>query len=397
MIIHADMDAYYASVEIRDNPALADKPVVVAGAADRRGVVSAASYIARQYGIHSAMPTARAVKLCPDLIIVPHRIDYYADVARQIRAIFGRYTPVIEPLSLDEAFLDVTASEHLFGSAEIIGRRIKQDIATELNLVVSVGIAPNKFIAKIASDIEKPNGFVMVSEAQIQTFLDPLPVSRIWGVGKVAEQQLHKQGIYKIADLRRLSESNLIKHFGKHGSHLWQLANGIDERSVCTERETKSISHETTFAVDQTDQALLLSQLFHLTEQVAVRLRNEELKGRTIQIKVRYSDFRTLTRAHSLDTVTDATKTIWQIAKMLFQERLPATKDAIRLIGVGVSGLDEHASITPEQDDLFAEPTKEKQTSAVDKLADEINKKLGSKAVLRGRSVIRSLESDNER
>lgn len=219
-ILHVDMDAFYASIEIRENPALRDKPVIVGGAPERRGVVSAASYAARKFGVHSAMPMSRALRLCPQAVCLPPRIAFYAEVSQQIRDIFARYTPQFEPLSLDEAFLDVTACEKLFSGAEAIAREIKQAIRTELDLVASVGVAPNKFIAKIASDIDKPDGFVVVASDQVQHFLDPLPISRLWGAGKATVSVFERMGIRTIAQLRRQSEAWLQTHFGHHGKHL---------------------------------------------------------------------------------------------------------------------------------------------------------------------------------
>jgi len=261
MIIHADMDAFYASVEIRENPSLVDSPVAVGGPSTGRGVISAANYIARKFGVHSAMPSSVALAKCPDLVLLPGHMSLYADVSKQIQEIFSHYTPQIEPLSLDEAFLDVTASEKLFGNAEKIGRQIKADIKQQLNLIVSIGIAPNKFIAKIASDIDKPDGFVIVEEKDMQIFLDPLPINRIWGVGKVTNRVFQQLGISTVKQLRLSNKELIKKHFGKHGDHLWDLANAIDNRAVESSREAKSISHETTFAQDVSDKTVLLSQL----------------------------------------------------------------------------------------------------------------------------------------
>lgn len=383
MIIHADMDAFYASVEIRDRPDLADKPVAVGGSAEGRGVISAANYVARRFGVHSALPTVTAKRLCPELILLPGRMDLYAEVSQQIRAIFERYTPLIEPLSLDEAFLDVTASEKLFGSAATIGRAIKHAVKSELGLVVSVGIAPNKFIAKIASDIEKPDGFVAVEETQIQAFLDPLPIRRIWGVGKVTEKHLHSLGIYSVRDLRLKPQAFLLQHFGEHGLHLWELANGIDPRPVVTDYDAKSISHEVTFAQDVKDKELLLAKLLQLTEQVSTRLRRHDYQGRTVHLKIRYSDFTTLTRSHTLEHPSNLTRELWLAVKNLFQTRLPNTLPPVRLLGMGVSGFDHPPQ--PLQADLFTVSCeKDKQ---LDKIADAVKERFGSKALQRGRVV----------
>ena len=379
-IIHLDMDAFYASVEIRERPELADKPVVVGGRADGRGVVSAANYIARRFGVHSAMPTATALRLCPGLVVLPGNHALYAQVSQQMHAIFYRYTPQIEPLALDEAFLDVTASERLFGSAEKIGREIKQAILDELSLVASVGIAPNKFLAKLASDVEKPNGFVVVPEDEIEHFLCHLPVTRIWGVGKVAAKGFERLGIRTIGQLRQYSPRLIKEHFGNSGEQFLRLAMGIDDRPVVSESEAKSISNETTFAVDISDKRVMRDWLHALTEQVAWRLRANELKGRTIQIKVRLSDFTTLSRSHSLDDVTDVTAEIWRAVQMLFEQRLPNPLPAVRLLGVGISNFSEPM---PQQGDLFAEEDTNQQRR-IDSVMDAMQSRFGRAAIRRG-------------
>ena len=253
MILHCDMDAFYASVEERDRPELVGHPVIVGGSPEKRGVVAAANYMARRYGVHSAMPAVTARRLCPAGIFLPPRISHYAEVSSQIQEIFGRFTSLVEPLSLDEAFLDVTGSEQLFGPAVQIGRRIKQAVREETQLVVSVGVAPNKFLAKIASDLQKPDGFVVVEPDQIQAFLDPLPVERLWGVGRQGSKVFQRLGIRTVGQLRQWPMETLTSHFGSQGEHLWQLAHGIDDRTVVPEREAKSISHETTFEQDIDD------------------------------------------------------------------------------------------------------------------------------------------------
>jgi len=380
MIIHVDMDAFYASVEIRDRPELAGRPVVVGGAPEGRGVVAAASYEARRFGIRSAMPMARARRLCPELVILPVRMGYYGEVSARIRAVFERYTPLIEPLSLDEAFLDVRASRRLFGSAVDIARRIQQEIADELRLGASVGVAANKFLAKIASDLRKPGGFVVVEPGTEQAFLDPLPVARLWGVGRATEEVLHAEGIATIADLRRCSEAFLAQRLGKSGARLRALAHGIDDRAVVPEREAKSVSHETTFEADITDRSLLKDWLRFLTEAVAERLRRGGLCARTVFIKVRYDDFTTLTRAHTLEQGTHTTEALWQAARALFERRLPRTLPPVRLLGVGASGLE---TPQPEQGDLFDTPERAR-ARALDDAADRIRARFGSTALRRG-------------
>ncbi len=385
MILHCDMDAFYASVEERDRPELLGKPVIVGGSPEKRGVVSAANYVARKYGVHSAMPSAVAHRLCPHGVYLPPRIGYYAEVSRQIRDIFERFTPLVEPLSLDEAFLDVTGSEHLFGTAADIGRQIKQAVRDELRLVVSVGVAPNKFLAKIASDLKKPDALVVVDPDKVQEFLDPLPVERLWGVGKQSSKVFQGLGIRTIGQLRQCPSSLLQARFGSSGEHLWQLARGIDDRSVVPEREAKSISHETTFEHDIADVAALRAWLVDLTEQVGCRLRRHGLRGRTVQLKVRFADFSLITRSSTLPEPTDITDELWRAADELLCQRLPAGHLPVRLLGMGVSGLDGTGLV---QGLLFDGEQREKQGRA-DATADQIKQRFGTDALRRGSSLER--------
>jgi DNA polymerase-4 len=384
-ILHIDMDAFYASVEEREQPGLVGRPVIVGGSPRGRGVVSAANYAARQFGIHSAMPMARAVRLCPEAVCLPVRMQLYAAVSHQIREIFHRYTPLVEPLSLDEAFLDVTLSERLFGSAETIAHSIKEAIRDELSLVASVGIAPNKFIAKIASDLDKPDGFVEVKADEIQAFLGPLPVSRVWGVGKATGKELARLGITTIRQLRQQSEQVLLDRFGKFGSHLWHLANGIDERPVVSDAEAKSISNETTFDTDIGQRDTLQAWLMELTEQVCWRLRQHELYGRTVQIKLRFPDFSTITRSHTLAEATQQTSQVWQAALELFNKAMEKESRPLRLVGVGVSGLGDKAHRPQVQADMFEQPNDTRQ-SQLDDVADAIKSRFGSDGIRRGTS-----------
>ncbi|VAW97588.1 DNA polymerase IV [hydrothermal vent metagenome] len=315
---------------------------------------------------------------------LPGRMDLYVQVSHQIREIFSRYTPLIEPLSLDEAFLDVSASEKLFGSAEHIAQKVKDDILNELELVASVGLAPSKFIAKIASDVNKPDGYVIVDPESVQGFLDPLPVGRIWGAGKVTVAAFDRMGIRTIGQLRRQSQTWLKSQFGQMGDHLWQLANGIDVREVKSEGQSKSISHETTFAVDLYNKDILEAWLSHLTEQVSWRLRKHELKGKTINLKVRHHDFKTITRAQSLSQATDSTDLIWQTVRSLFNQYWTG-KASIRLVGMGVTGLYRHDQVI-EQGDLFVSP----EHTKIDKIADDINARFGATTLQRGRSKNRN-------
>jgi DNA polymerase-4 len=388
MILHVDMDAFYASVEERDRPELVGKPVIVGGTPEGRGVVAAANYVARKFGVHSAMPAVTAKRLCAHGIFLRPRMEYYAEISDQIRAIFERFTPLVEPLSLDEAFLDVTGSERLFGSAVDIGRAIKQEIRERLRLIASVGVAPNKFLAKIASDLQKPDGFVVVEPAQVQEFLDPLPVGRLWGVGKVTGNAFEKLGIHRIGQLRRMPVELLRHHFGCSGDHLWELSQGIDDRSVVPEQEAKSISHETTFAKDLADPEVMRAWLLELSDQVGCRLRRHGLKGRTVNLKVRFEDFHTITRAQTLPQATNVTQEICQTAARMFAERLPARRLHIRLLGVGMSGLDQPELV---QLSLFPEAEHERQ-SRLDEVADRIKEKFGEASLQRALGMLHHVE-----
>jgi DNA polymerase-4 len=380
MILHVDMDAFYASVEELDDPGLVGQPVVVGGTPDGRGVVAAANYAARRYGIHSAMPAARARRLCPHAVFIRSRMDRYVEVSRELRGIFARYTPLLEPLSLDEAFLDVTSSLRLFGDGQAIARRIKEEIRDELGLVASVGVAPNKFLAKLASDLDKPDGLVVVPTDAIEAFLEPLPVSRLWGVGKVSNRDLAEMGVHTIGDLRRLPEELLLSRFGKSAAHLVRLARGIDDRRVVPDRDAKSISHETTFATDIGDAEVLRSWLLELTEQVASRLRRQGLRGKTVFIKVRYADFHTVTRSESLDAPNNVTRELYVTAARLLQAELARSPRPVRLLGMGASGMTGEEL---EQGQLFETEDREQQRR-IDTVVDSIKSRFGNRALRRG-------------
>src|SRR5262245_28415580 len=383
MILHVDMDAFYASIEERDDPSLVGKPVIVGGSAEHRGVVAAANYEVRKFGVHSAMASARAKRLCPHAVFIKPRMNHYAEVAQQIRTISGEFTPLIEPLSLDEAFLDVSGSEHLFGPAASIGRQIKERIRSELGLVASVGVSPNKFVAKIASDINKPDGFLVVDPGRVQAFLDPLPVNRLWGVGKVTGHVFDRLGVHTIGQLRQLTIESLNNLFGSSGEHYWQLANGLDDRPVIPDREAKSISHETTFIEDIADRELLQAWLTELTEQVARRLRRSAIKGRTIELKVRFADFQTINRSLTLTEPTNITQELLQAGLELLATKLPQHHLPVRLLGCGVKGFDDTGC---SQRQLFDEPHRERHRQ-LDRVADEISAKFGKLAIRRGGGV----------
>jgi DNA polymerase IV len=378
-ILHVDMDAFYASVEQRDDPALWGKPVIVGGVKGR-GVVCAASYEARKFGVCSAMPTATAQRLCPEGIFLPVRMQHYAQVSRQLREIFLSFTPLVEPLSLDEAFLDVRGCEGLFGSATDIGRQLKARVKAETDLVASVGVAPNKFLAKLASDHGKPDGFVVIAPDKVTEFLAPLPVGRIWGVGAKGEQRLHELGIHTIGQLAATSAKRLIQHFGEMGQAMWRLAHGDDERTVVPDREAKSISTETTFTHDIGDREVLRNILLTLVDELAGRMRHAGLRGRTIELKVRSSDFATKSRARSLEEATNTTDVIWQAALDLLQKSLTPDVLPVRLLGVGATKLTRDVT---EQGLLFGDETRQRH-SALDKTIDAIRGQFGSAAVHRG-------------
>ena len=399
MILHIDMDAFYASVEERENPRLVGRPLIVGGTPQGRGVVAAANYVVRKFGVHSAMPTATALRLCPQAIVIPPRMAVYAEISRQIREVFLRYTPLVEPLSLDEAFLDIRGSVKLFGSAEAIARQIKDDILRETGLVASIGVAPNKFLAKIASDLDKPDALVVVSSEAVQAFLDPLPVGRIWGVGKVTGGIFQRLGIATIGDLRRLDPRLLEQKFGQQGAHFARLARGIDDRAVVPDREAKSISHETTFATNLHDLETLRSWLLELTEQVGWRLRQQQRKGRTVNLKLRFADFRTVTRAESLPHRTNVTQEIWDVAAGLLDKALgnsaptasthAAPHPGIRLIGIGVSNFAGSEFVQKSLFEAETEAPQHQQHQRLDEVADAVRARFGSAALNRGSGMLR--------
>jgi len=380
-IIHVDMDAFYASVEQLDDPDLVGKAVIVGGDPRQRGVVSAASYEARQFGVHSAMPMSQAVRLCPDAIALPVRMKRYVEFSKQIHAIFQKFTPQVEPISLDEAFLDVTGSIRLFGPAQKIGRQIKRQIREQLGLVASVGIAPNKFLAKLASDLDKPDGFVVITEQNKQQVLDPLDVSRIWGVGRVTQKALKSIGIDAVRQLREAPTEILHGIFGDQTAHVLRLAHGDDDREVESGRDAKSISSEQTFATDITDKDVLLDVLLSQVEDVAQRLRLNDLEAKTITLKLRYDDFRTVTRSSTFDHPTNVTKTLWRRAREVFLKWHGKSPGALRLLGFGASSLQKAGA---GQRQLFTEPEDEKQ-KRLDKAFDRIRGKFGRDILRRGR------------
>ncbi|MBT1705535.1 DNA polymerase IV [Chryseosolibacter indicus] len=336
-IIHVDMDAYYASVEQRDNPEYRGKPIAVGGSPEGRGgVVATASYEARKFGVHSAMPSKKAKQLCPDIIFIKPRFDVYKQVSKQIREIFERYTDIIEPLSLDEAYLDVTEDKQNIGSAIEIAKQIREAIRQELNLTASAGISINKFVAKIASDINKPDGMAFIGPSRISAFMENLPVEKFHGVGKVTAEKMRELGLYTGADLKKLSEADMTKHFGKTGKFFYKIVRGIDDRKVQPHREVKSVGAEDTFPFDLTTVEAMHVELDKLAVLVQDRLLKHKLKGRTITLKIKYHDFKQITRSHSFENAVDDYNLILQTSKELLAATEVANK-RIRLLGISLS------------------------------------------------------------
>lgn len=332
------MDCFYAAVHMRDDPALRGKPVVIGGSPSGRGVVAAASYEVRRFGVRSAMPAAQAVRLCPDAIFIKPEFPRYRAESEKIFAIFRKITPLVQPASLDEAYLDV--SDHLepWGNATAIAREIRRRVLEERRLTVSVGVGPNRLVAKIASDFHKPDGLTVVKPHQVQVFLDPLPVRRLHGVGPATEKALHRLGAETIADLRRLDLETLIRRFGKHGKGLYDYSRGIDHRPVRTERIRKSLGHERTYPRDLATLGEMDAQIHWLSEKVAQGLERRELTARTVTLKARYPDFTTLTRARTLDRPTATAGVIAAVAKELLRQT-EAESHGVRLLGVTGSSL----------------------------------------------------------
>ncbi|WP_256010435.1 DNA polymerase IV [Desertivirga xinjiangensis] len=336
-IIHIDMDAFYASVEQRDHPEYRGKPLVVGGLPQGRGgVVATASYEARNFGIRSAMSSKQALQLCPDAIFVKPRFEVYKEVSRKIREIFSRYTDLIEPLSLDEAYLDVTNDKLSVGSALEIARQIKAAIKDELALSASAGVSINKFVAKIASDINKPDGLTFIGPSSVKGFMEQLPVEKFFGVGKVTAAKMKGIGLFTGADLKRLSEEELVRHFGKSGHFYYQIVRGIDKREVQPHRETKSLAAEDTFATDLTSLKDMEAELERIASLVYERLQKKNLKGRTITLKIKYSDFKQITRNRSFPFPVWDLKTIVECAKQLLADTFQ-DEQKVRLLGISIS------------------------------------------------------------
>jgi DNA polymerase-4 len=380
-IAHMDCDAFYASVEKRDNPELADKPVIIGGG--RRGVVSTACYIARIRGVRSAMPMFKALDLCPDAVVVRPRMDVYVEVSRAIRKMMEELTPAIEPLSLDEAFIDLTGTARLHGAPPaVMLARLVQRMQTELGVTGSIGLSHNKFLAKIASDLDKPRGFAVIGKAETEAFLRPKPIRLIWGVGNATQETLERAGIRTFEDLLRWEKQDLMVRFGSMGERLWYLARGQDKRRVTRNSPVKSISNETTFHEDTADPEILDGHLWRLAEKVADRAKARGLAGRVVTLKLRRSDFRILTRRTALPDATQIADRIYRTARGMFDQVPPSS--AYRLIGTGISDLVPEAQADLAGDLL--DPQADTRAKA-ERATDSIRARFGENAILKGRAL----------
>ncbi len=379
-ILHVDLDAFYAAVEVRENPTLRGQPLIIGAdpqAGKGRGVVCTASYEAREYGVHSAMPVSRAYRLCPQGIYLPPRPKLYGESSQRFFQILKRFSNLVEPLSIDEAFVDVTGSQRLFGDGEAIAEQIQAAVQEEEHITASIGVAPVKFAAKIASDLRKPRGLVVVDPQRLQEFLDPLPVKRLFGAGPRALERFRSLGIHTLGELRQLSREALQVEFGDAAAdHYYRLCRGEDPRAVVPDRGRKSLGKETTFSEDVADRARVRRTLMELAESVVRSLRREQLRGRTVTIKLRTEDFRTVTRSATLAEPADTLEAIWPTAEELFQSA-DQTVLAIRLIGISLSQLGA------PQRGLFAHEGEEK-SRRLGATLDELRQRFGGAAVTRG-------------
>jgi DNA polymerase-4 len=378
-ILHVDLDAFFAAVEQRDRPELRGKPVIVGGGGpNQRGVVSAASYEARKFGVHSAMPLRTAGRLCPNGVFLPVDGTKYQAVSREVMTILRRYTPLVEPISIDEAFLDVTGSRKLFGDGETIGRLVKKAIHEEVGLTASVGVARTKLVAKIASDLRKPDGLVVVKPGDEEAFLRPLPISRLWGVGAKSAAALSEYGVRTIGDLAALPADLLVRRFGKHGASLGDRARGLDADPVGNRDAAKSVGHEHTFDVDTSDRDVIERTILAMSEGVAGRLRDSHVRASTVTVKIRDTSFRTITRQRTLSEPTDLTEPIFRTALELARPEVRGLK--IRLLGVTASGLGERDQLSLFEAD---DPRRRRVTEA----ADTVRHRFGERAITRARLV----------
>lgn len=379
-ILHVDMDEFFAAVEKLDNPELRGQPLLIGGDPKGRGVVATASYEARTFGCHSAMPMATAVRLCPQAIIIRPRGRRYGEVSEQVFAIFERFTPLIEPLSIDEAFLDITGTERLLGPPRQAAANLKQAIQEEVGLTASVGLAPNKFLAKLASDMDKPDGLTVVPKDGVQAFLDPLPIRKLWGVGPSTAAVIGRLGVQTVGQLRAIDPAELTRQLGSTGEHLARLARGLDDRSVTPNSQAKSIGQEVTFPRDIADPDELRSVLLGQVEQVARRCRRHGLAARTVTIKVRYGDFKTITRSHTLAEATDLTDALWTGVRNLFDEWAARSFKPVRLIGATATGLVARDKVS---ESLFPDE-QDQRKGRLDRTVDDIIDRFGKGSIGRG-------------
>lgn len=398
-IIHLDLDAFFASVEQRDNPAYRGKPLIVGGISggkgnSNRGVVCAASYEARKYGVHAGMPIWEARQKCPRGIFIPTQMNKYLEASKKFFQICSNYTPLIEPLSVDELFLDVSGCESLFGSSEIIGRKIKERVWRELEIKVSVGIAENKFLAKIATNLGKPDGFYIFPLKDIQKILYPLPVSSLWGIGKKTEELLKKSGIYQVEQLAKMPDSILENLLGKNGKKMKLLAQGIDESPVTPPSTVKSIGKETTFSTNITEKVILVKELLKISQMVGYTARKKGYKGRTITLKIRFHNFITFNRSKTLENPTHIDDIIFKTVVELL-DKIKHKKGGVRLLGIKLSNL----TLGNERKQLkFLRDEEDKKDEKLEQLTqslDKIREKFGTKAVTRA-SLLKILKNNRK-
>ena len=388
-IIHLDLDAFFASVEQRDNPAYRGKPLIVGGISggkgnSNRGVVCAASYEARKYGIHAGMPIWEAQQKCPKGIFIPSQMNKYLEASKKFFQICSDYTPLLEPLSIDELFLDVSGCESLFGPSETIGKKIKERVYQELGLKVSVGIAENKLLAKIATNLGKPDGFYVIPSKDIQKILYPLPISALWGIGRKTEELLKKFGIYRVEQLARMPDSILENLLGKNGKKIKLLAQGIDESPVTPPSTAKSISKETTFGTNISEKAVLLKELLKLSQSVGYVARKKGYKGRTITLKIRFQDFTTFNRSKTLENPTNLDDIIFKtVAELL--DKVKHKKGGVRLLGIKLSNLTLGKGIKQLKILRDKEEEKNDKLEQLTQSLDKIREKFGSQAITRAR------------
>jgi len=380
-IFHVDMDAFFAAIAVLDNPALAGKAVLTGGSG-KRGVVSTASYEAREFGCHSALPMSIARRRCPHAVCVKVPGDRIRVCSQAMFKVLENFSPLVQPLSVDEAFLDMTGTARLMGPPETVAQDLKDQIFRATGgLVASVGVAPNKFLAKLASDLEKPDGLTVIPPTAdgIRAVLNPLPISKIWGIGPATQRKLEQRGIKIVADLRQLSEAQLGQSFGDHAQRYYRLSRGLDDRPVVPDRVAKSIGHEQTFSENLTDPDAILAVMLDQSEQVGFRLRKHQLRARGVTVKIRFGDFQTITRSTTFDAPTDLTETIYDHAKALFRGWAESSFRSVRLVGVSAYPLTN----ANEQAELFPDPRKQKQKK-LDHALDQITTKFGKRTIHRG-------------